>query len=110
MANTLILWKFHVHDMYHMIPITMMISAYFVFLWAESASGDFRDLAYIFHNIFNQYMTWLTLAFCTGYIIIQETCYKIYLKYFSDGFEDKYVKLDKEHQNRLFSDDKEESD
>jgi len=55
-------------------------------------------------------MTWLTLAFCTGYIIIQETCYKIYLKYFSDGFEDKYVKLDKEHQNRLFSDDKEESD
>ena len=41
MANMLILMKFHVHDGYHMIPILMMISAYFVFLWGESASGDF---------------------------------------------------------------------
>lgn len=70
MANTLILMKFHIHDGYHMIPISMMISAYFVFLWAESASGDFIDLQYIFHNIFNQLLTWVTLAFCTGYVVI----------------------------------------
>jgi phospholipid-transporting ATPase len=41
MANMLILMKFHVHDKYHAIPLVMMVSAYFVFLWAESASGDF---------------------------------------------------------------------
>jgi hypothetical protein len=70
MANTLILLKFHVHDGYHMIPISMMISAYFVFLWAESASGEFRDLRWIFHNIFNQSLTWITLTFCTGYVVI----------------------------------------
>ena len=45
--------KFHVHDGYHMIPISMMLAAYFVFLWAESASGEFRDLRYIFGNIFD---------------------------------------------------------
>lgn len=44
MANTLILLKFHIHDMWHLIPITLMITAYFLFLWLESMSGDFRDL------------------------------------------------------------------
>jgi hypothetical protein len=75
MANILILMKFHVHDGYHLIPIGLMLAAYFVFLYGESASGDFQDLAYIFSNIFDQWLTWLTLAFCTFYIVVQETVY-----------------------------------
>jgi len=98
MANVLILMKFHVHDGYHMIPISMMLSAYFVFLWAESASGEFRDLRYIFANIFDQWMTWLSLAFCTGFIVIQETLYKQYIKYYSGEHNQEYVQLDRAQQ------------
>jgi hypothetical protein len=83
MANILILMKFHVHDGYHMIPILMMLSAYYLFLWAESASGEFEDIRYIFTNIFNQWLTWITLAFCTGIVRVQESMYRLYVKYYS---------------------------
>ena len=69
-ANWEILHKFNIHDGYNLIPIGLMITAYFLFLGILSISGYSYSLSHIFLNMFSQELTWLSLIFCIGYISI----------------------------------------
>ena len=75
-ANFLILHKFHIHDGFNIVPIVMMIIAYFLFLWMMSVSGKFATLTHIFENMFSENLTWLTLLFVTAQVSVFELAYR----------------------------------
>ena len=68
--------KFHIHDGYNLVPIAMMIIAYFLFLWMMSQSGKFHTLTHIFENIFDQPLTWLTFILVTLQISVFELAFR----------------------------------
>ena len=53
-----------------------MVVNFFVILQIESGSGTFMDVQHIFHNIVDEPLIWLAMAFCIFVIIIEEIFYK----------------------------------
>ena len=51
-VNVLMLMKFNNHDGYNLFGIFVMVLAYFIVLGAESSTGKFKDVEYIFSTMF----------------------------------------------------------
>jgi hypothetical protein len=91
-VNMLVLIKFNIHDGYNLLGIAVMILAYFVILAAQSATGKFQDIEYIFSTMFGQPLVWLCFILACGIIFVEEYLYKVFFAirrndYKSCGFE-----------------------
>ena len=65
-VNALLLFNFNNFTRYGELLVLMMMTAYFLFLGIESASGLFPVVAYIYSTMFTQYTVWLSLFLSTA--------------------------------------------